>query len=140
MMLYLVILWLALAWVAILASSLLGWQLLRQNGRILLRLDELEKRLDELEFGEGGETGGLPVGTEAPVFELPDFAGERRSLVQFRGQPLVLLFFNPGCGYCRDLAPKLAASQRPESRGQRPDSEGGARPLVLIISTGGAEA
>jgi len=30
----------------------LGWQLLRQNGRMLLRLDELEKRLDELEFGE----------------------------------------------------------------------------------------
>src|SRR6266487_1129876 len=30
----------------------LGWQLLRQNGRILLRLDELEKRLDEFEFDE----------------------------------------------------------------------------------------
>src|SRR5262249_32105886 len=29
-----------------------GWQMLRQNGRMLLRLDELEKRLDELEFGE----------------------------------------------------------------------------------------
>src|SRR6266571_6935614 len=32
-----------------------GWQLLRQNGRILLRLDELEKRLDELEFAESSE-------------------------------------------------------------------------------------
>ncbi len=30
----------------------LGWQLLRQNGRILLRLDELERRLDEFEFDE----------------------------------------------------------------------------------------
>src|SRR6266545_6225535 len=35
---------------AALAGCWLGWQLLRQNGRILLRLDELEKRLDELEF------------------------------------------------------------------------------------------
>src|SRR5713101_274887 len=30
----------------------LGWQLLRQNGRILLRFDELEGRLEELEFEE----------------------------------------------------------------------------------------
>jgi peroxiredoxin len=29
-----------------------GWQLLRQNGRMLLRLEELEKRLDELEFAQ----------------------------------------------------------------------------------------
>src|ERR1051325_3744140 len=34
------------------ATCWLGWQLLRQNGRILLRLDELERRLDEMEFGE----------------------------------------------------------------------------------------
>lgn len=33
--------------------SLLGWQLLRQNGRILLRLEDLERRLDEFELGEG---------------------------------------------------------------------------------------
>jgi len=38
----------------------LGWQLLRQNGRILLRLEEVEKRLDESEFGEG-------AGSETPV-------------------------------------------------------------------------
>src|SRR5437773_1747820 len=36
-------------------SCCLGWQLLRQNGRMLLRLEELEERLerlDEWEFGE----------------------------------------------------------------------------------------
>jgi peroxiredoxin len=38
-------------------SLWLVWQLLRQNGRILLRLDELEKRLDELEFGDEHESG-----------------------------------------------------------------------------------
>jgi len=42
----------ALAWLAILAGSWLGWQLLRQNGRLLLRIEELEQRLNELEFGE----------------------------------------------------------------------------------------
>ena len=41
-----------LSWLIIAVGAWLGWQLLRQNGRILLQLDELEQRLDELEFGE----------------------------------------------------------------------------------------
>jgi peroxiredoxin len=41
-----------LSWLVIGLVFWLGWQLLRQNGRILLRLDELEQRLDESEFGE----------------------------------------------------------------------------------------
>src|SRR6266516_1302283 len=39
-------------------SSWLGWQLLCQNGRMLLRFDELEKRLDELEFDESSSGEG----------------------------------------------------------------------------------
>jgi peroxiredoxin len=54
-----------LAWVAILAGVWLGWQLLRQNGRILLQLDELEDRLDKLEFGEDQQPMALPIGDEA---------------------------------------------------------------------------
>src|SRR2546426_7310286 len=99
----------ALAWLAILVGGWLGWQLLRQNGRLLLRLEELEKRLDTLEFDEDDQPTGLAVGTEAPAFELPDLAGDRKSLAQDRGQPLLLIFFNPACGFCRDLAPKLVA-------------------------------
>src|SRR5881628_1883311 len=94
-----------LAWLAILAGGWLGWQLLRQNGRILLRLDELEKRLNELEFGGADESEGLSLGSDAPEFELLDLVGERRSLTQFRGQSLLLIFFNPACGFCRDMMP-----------------------------------
>jgi hypothetical protein len=43
---------------AIVGCCQLSWQLLRQNGRILLRLEELEK-LDQLEFGEP-QAGGFP--------------------------------------------------------------------------------
>jgi peroxiredoxin len=39
------------------ATLWLGWQLLRQNGRTLLRLDDLEHRLEELEFGELSGSG-----------------------------------------------------------------------------------
>src|SRR6266446_9161859 len=108
----------AVTWLAILVVGWLGWQLLRQNGRILLRLDDLEKRLNELEFGGADEPEGLPLGSDAPEFELPDLAGEPRKLAQYRGQPLLLIFFNPACGYCRDLAPKLAALAPCSSRRQ----------------------
>jgi len=99
---------LALTWVVVLGGCWLGWQLLRQNGRMLLRIEALEKRLDELEFGEASEPSGLPIDSVAPEFELPNLAGERESLGQFRGQPLLLIFFNPACGFCREVAPKLA--------------------------------
>ena len=95
--------------ITILGGAWLVWQLLRQNGRLLLRLDELEKRLNQLEFGDSDGREGLPLGSEAPAFELSDLAGERRSLAQYRGQPVLLIFFNPDCGFCRDLASKLAA-------------------------------
>ena len=139
--------------------------MLRQNGRILLRLDDLEKRLNEIESGGTDEPEGLPVGREAPAFELPDLLGERKSLAQFRGQPLLLIFFNPACGFCRDLAPKLAARfgvRRQAERDAALDSQAGTLapiqsavtagalqnesdpsadrvPLLLIISTGDAE-
>ena len=144
MSLQLISIGLALALAAILIGNWLGWQLLRQNGRMLLRLDELEKRLNELEFGEGEEPQGLPVGTEAPAFELPDLAGDRKSLASFHGQPLLLIFFNPACGFCRELLPKLkgkidSGKQNAEmgESGAEGRSEG---PFVLIISTGEAEA
>jgi peroxiredoxin len=139
---YLIVL-LTFGWLAILVGGWLGWQLLRQNGRLLLRLDELEKRLNELEFGKGEQPAALPVGSEAPAFELPDLAGEAHTLAQYRGQALMLIFFNPACGFCRELAPKLKdktenekqkAQIRQSRTGGRPDE-----PLVLIISTGEVE-
>jgi peroxiredoxin len=45
----------AITWLILGVVSWLGWQLLRQNGRILLRLDELEQRVNELEFAEADD-------------------------------------------------------------------------------------
>jgi peroxiredoxin len=56
-----------------------GWQLLRQNGRMLLRLDELEKRLEELEFGEPTQADVLAngqTGNGVDVDPLPEGGGE----------------------------------------------------------------
>src|SRR6266568_2860393 len=107
----------ALLWLAILVGGWLGWQLLRQNGRLLLRLEALEGRLNELEFGEPDAPAGLPVGSVAPDFTLTGLKGETRTLVAFRGQPLLLIFFNPACGFCREMMPKLAAILSRSRRG-----------------------
>jgi peroxiredoxin len=157
------IFWLISISLAIVVGCWLGWQLLRQNGRLLLRLEELEKRLDELEFGEP-EPPGLPAGSAAPQFTLPDLAGQTRTLTEFQGQPFLLIFFNPACGYCRDLAPKLAvltSGSSPALRDEeaqteipgpksKPDQslvtsaatngeQPGSRALLLIVTTGDAD-
>jgi peroxiredoxin len=140
----------AIAWVALGAGSFLGWQLLRQNGRMLLRLDELEKRLNELEFGRADEPAGLPLDSLAPDFDLPDLAGQRKTLAQCRGQTVLLIFFNPACGFCRELLPKLVALNSDRAEAERnlnnpasngePHSEQPSWPQLLIISTGDVEA
>ena len=60
-----------LSWIVIGLGCWLGWQLLRQNGRILLRLDELEKRLDELEFGEPSSSRRKEALTEESEIQDP---------------------------------------------------------------------
>lgn len=59
-----------------------GWlliNLMRQNGRLLLRRDELEARLNPAGVAPAPApvqpVRGLPVGTPAPNFELPLVSG-----------------------------------------------------------------
>ena len=52
---------------------------------------------------------GLPVGTPAPEFELPDLAGRMHSLGEYRGKRTLLVFSDPNCGPCDALAPELRA-------------------------------
>jgi peroxiredoxin len=135
----------ASACLAILAGSWLCWQLLRQNGRLLLRLEELEKRLDSIELGEPAQPAGLPIGSPAPEFDLPDLTGCTRTRTEFRGKSVLLIFFNPECGFCRELVPRLAAlPPHPTSLPLGSEEVGGSADKglshLLIISTGDVEA
>src|SRR5688500_17469274 len=97
--------------------------LVQQNGRILLRLEAFEKllaeRLESIELrleqlsGSLDEQGrqlagaflqgesaalpaapeGLPIGTVAPEFSLPSLAGGRKSLSDYKGRRVLLVFF-----------------------------------------------
>src|SRR5262249_3592973 len=98
-----------LPWLLIAVGAWLGHQLVRQNGRILLRLEAIEKRLGKGPAEGRRKAAGLPIGTPAPEFELPDLVGVRRKLSEFRGQDVLLIFFSPKCGFCTRMAADLAA-------------------------------
>lgn len=75
---------------------------------------------------------GLKPGTRAPEFTLPDLDGGSVALADFRGRRVLLVFTDPACGPCDELASELAAmcSQRPAD----------AEPAILMVSRGDAQA
>src|SRR5205823_14712077 len=88
--------------------------LVQQGGRVLLRLDSLEKEIGgSAAAPEPAAPQGVPVGEPAPEFELPDLEGNSVSLQQLRsgGKPVLLLFTHPGCGPCTALLPEAASWQ-----------------------------
>jgi peroxiredoxin len=101
------------SWLLIAFGGWLGYQLVRQNGRILLRLEAIEKNLGRHSAAKPQKAArapeGLPLGGAAPDFELPDLGGVRHKLSDFRGKDLLLIFFNPKCGFCTKMAADLAA-------------------------------
>ncbi len=93
------------------AQAWFSWQLLRQQGRLLARLEAVEA-------SQGTNTGvaaaGLPVGAPAPPFALPAADGGSVTLERLLdfGQPVVLLFSDPGCGACAAILPEISRWQR----------------------------
>ena len=108
------------------------WHVLRQQGRLLLRLEATEARLAEagLAPGEGrAPFVGLAVGTQAPTFSLASVQGKTRTLSSLleADKPVLLLFANPDCGPCAALFPEVGRWQR-----------GYANRLTLAVISGGS--
>jgi peroxiredoxin len=61
-----------------------------------------------------GASLGLPLGAEAPEFELPSIDGPPVSLRRLRsgGRPILLLFVDPVCALCTTLLPEIATQLR----------------------------
>ncbi|MBL8850801.1 MAG: TlpA family protein disulfide reductase [Planctomycetaceae bacterium] len=117
-----------LPWLLVLVGGWLLLQLVRQNGRILLRLEAIEQRIPPRPGTSGGPPAqGLPVGSPAPEFELPDLQGRIHKLSEFRGRDLLLIFFNPGCGHCSRMTADLAALPPDGSRTSA---------VPIVVSTG----
>jgi len=95
--------------------------LLRQNGRLLVRVEALEANI-----GPGGvvpsgngtpQAAGLPVGSHAPGFNLSGLHGETLTLESLRsaGGPVMLLFTDPNCGPCTAMLPEIGRWQEEHS-------------------------
>jgi peroxiredoxin len=88
------------------------YQLVKQQGRILLRLDALERAVrtdrDDPDLLEDVGVDGLAAGTAFPDFELPDLSGKLSPLAQFKRKRLLLIHWNFKCGFCEAIAGDLA--------------------------------
>ncbi len=120
--------------VALIFGILFCWmfyQLMRQNGRILFKLESMEDALRPRAGLPEPEpvAPGLEHGTEAPRITLPDVNGGRVSLADFRGKRVLLIFFNPNCGFCVRMAPGLV----------RLPVDAEDAPIPLVVSTGDVE-
>jgi thiol-disulfide isomerase/thioredoxin len=78
------------------------------------------------------ERTGPKIGEEAPEVMLADLNGKEVSLQEeFRGEDTLVLFWNPGCGFCQQMLPDLKEWEA--------DSPEGA-PRLVVVSAGTEEA
>lgn len=116
---------LALALFFVALACWFGYQLVRQNGRILDRLEALERAFENLALLSSGaganslaksrlKRDGLTQGVSAPDFSVPRLGGGELSLAEFRGRQVLLVFSDPQCGPCDVLAARLGRCTRAE--------------------------
>jgi peroxiredoxin len=131
----------ALLTVLVMVGGWVLYGLLRQNGRMLLRIDALEAALDGAAERPSGRVfadrslaksrinrSGLAKGTAAPDFRLPMLDGGEATLAAYAGRRLLLVFSDPSCAPCMALLPKLQAASRQSDV------------AILVISRGGIDA
>ena len=98
--------------ILILISVCIGfYQIVKQQGRILLRLDQLEQTANTgaaQKLSAEAESDGLPLGTDFPAFTFPDLSGRSVALADFRGKRVLLVHWSFACGFCNSIAPELA--------------------------------
>ena len=73
---------------------------------------------------------GLAIGAPAPEVRLPDLAGNHVSFADFRGRETLVVFWNPGCGFCQQLLPELKEWEQHKTD---------AAPEVILVSSGSVD-
>jgi len=74
---------------------------------------------------------GPKVGEDAPEIKLPDLSGEPVELGVLKGEETLVLFWNPGCGFCQQMLPDIKEWEQNMPEGA---------PKLLFVSAGTEEA
>jgi len=115
-----------------LAVLFLLYQIIKQQGRVLLRLDAIESQLEMLAPAAQPEVvHGLPVGEPFPAFTLPNLDGNPVTLDDFSGRRVLIVNWSPQCGFCIKIAAELAKLKQ-AFRSKNVD--------LILASSGDAEA
>jgi peroxiredoxin len=113
-----IVMW-ALLGVLLVGLVSLAWllvQVLRQQGRLLLRIEALERSTSAAEPSPVDPArGGLPLATAFPPFRLPSLEGGEIGLEDL-DKRVLLVHWSPDCGFCREIAPDLARHQKDLAR------------------------
>jgi uncharacterized membrane protein YphA (DoxX/SURF4 family)/peroxiredoxin len=85
-----------------------GWLVMWRQRRSLMR------QLSRAQRMATSAAPGIPIGSRAPDFSLPDLKGNTVTLDSLlaRGRPVLVAFVSPGCEQCVELLPKLSRWQR----------------------------
>ena len=89
----------------------------------------IETLVDQALHG-AGDASSLPIGAEAPEHRLEVLDGGEAALRELVDGPTVLLFWNPGCGFCRAMHDDVLAWEA-----SRPASA----PRLVVVSAGAVE-
>jgi peroxiredoxin/uncharacterized membrane protein YphA (DoxX/SURF4 family) len=102
--------------------------------------DRIRELIRHKTWTDAGNWGPQPIpqpkpsltpGLAAPAFKLPDLSGDEFNSAQFNGGGTFLLFWNPACGFCQRMLPKL----REWEATKQPDA-----PRLILISGGTPDA
>jgi thiol-disulfide isomerase/thioredoxin/uncharacterized membrane protein YphA (DoxX/SURF4 family) len=83
--------------------------------------------LVEQALGGAGSTPGLPVGAELPSLRLLRLGGSEVELADAIERDTAIVFWNPGCGFCRSLHEDLLAWEASPAAGA---------PALVVVSAG----
>jgi peroxiredoxin len=122
--------------VAAVGGCRIAYDLTVRYGRLLLEVEALRQQVadasrqaDERAPDATERLPSLPLGMVLSDFDLPDLDGNRVTLSEWQGRTILLIFFDPTCGFSREMLPGLAELSADEP---------GDRPMPLLISRGDA--
>jgi thiol-disulfide isomerase/thioredoxin/uncharacterized membrane protein YphA (DoxX/SURF4 family) len=91
--------------------------------------DWIETLVEQALAGDGHSTG-LPIGSELPSLRLASLAGAETVLTDVVAESTVIVFWNPGCGFCRSMHEDVRLWEE-----HRPDGA----PSLVVVSAGAVD-